>query len=166
MGPGGTLSQCKPDQPVDDGPVGSTDELGLVGSRGKLLRIDIKTVVTTEEPANSIGTSPSSDSGIHSLGEQWEDTSVITTDTEEEQNRMSQIHTPTGWRVSDTCIPPNTEEDQVTLCPWVDCLLNQESDELSEIDMRNNDRDPQWNGTAEFYSDRELTMDESSWEDY
>ena len=138
---------------------GSTDEPGLVGPRGKLFRIDIKTVVTTDEPATSIGTSPSSDSGIHSLGEQWEDTSVITTDTEEEQNRTSRIYTPTGWRVSDTCIPPNTEEDQVTLCPWIDCLFNQESDESSEIDIRNNDRDPQWNGTAEFYSNQELTTD-------
>ena len=142
---------------MTDGPVGSTDELGLVGPPGKLLRIDIKTVVTTDEPANSIGTSPSSDSGIHSLVEQWEDTSVITTDTEEEQNRTTQIHTPTGQRVSDTCVPPNAEEDQVTLCPW----LNQGSDESSEIDMRNSDRDPKWNGTAECYSDRELTTDES-----
>ena len=166
VGPGGTLSQCKPDQPVADGPVGSTDELGLVGLRGKLLRIDIKTVVTTDEPANSIGTSPSSDSGIHSLGEQWEDTRLITTDTEEEQNSTSQIHTPTGRRVSDIGVLPNTEEDQVTLCPWIDCLLNQGPDELSEIDRRNNDRDPKWNGTAEFYSDQELTTDESSWEDY
>ena len=167
VGPGGTLSQCKPDQPVADGPVGSTDELGLVGLCGKLLRIDIKAVVTTDEPANLIGTSPSSDSGIHSLGEQWEDTSLITTDTEEEQNSTSQIHTPTGRRVSDIGVPPNTEEDQVTLCPWIDCLLNQGPDESSEIDRRNNDRDPEWNGTAEFYySDQELTTDESSWEDY
>ena len=64
VGPGGTLSQCKPDQLVADGPVGSTEELGLVDTRGKLLRIDIKTLVMTDEPANSIGTSPSSDSGI------------------------------------------------------------------------------------------------------
>ena len=61
VGPGGTLSQCKPNQPVADSPVGSTDELGPVGTRGKLLRIDIKTVIMTDEPANSIGTSPSSD---------------------------------------------------------------------------------------------------------
>ena len=63
--------------------MGSSDELGLVGSREMFLQIDIKKVVTTDEPANSVGTSPSSDSGIHSLGEQWEDTSVVTTDTEE-----------------------------------------------------------------------------------
>ena len=79
----GTLSQCNPDPRVADGPVGSTDELGLVGPRGMLLRIDIKKVVPTDEPANSVGTSPSSDLGIHSLGEQWEDTSEVTTDTEE-----------------------------------------------------------------------------------
>ena len=107
VGPGGTSSQCKPYQLVADGTVGSTEELALVGTRGKL-RIDIKTVVMTDEPANSIGTSPSSDSGIHSLGEQWEDMSLITTDTEEEQYRTSQIHTQMGRRVSDTCIPPNT----------------------------------------------------------
>ena len=166
VGPGGTLSQCRPNQPVADGPVGSTDELGLVGLRGKLLRIDIKTVVKTDEPANSIATSPSSDSGIHSLGEQWEDTSLITTDTEEEQNSTSQIDTLTGRWVSDIGVPPNTEEDQVTLCPWIDCLLSQGPDESSEIDRRNKDRDPEWNGTADFYSDQELTMDESSWEDY
>ena len=146
--------------------MGSTDELGLVCTRGKLLQIDIKTVVTTDEPANSIGTSPSSDSGIHSLGEQWEDTSLIMTDTEEEQNRTSQIHTPTGRRVSDTCVPPNTEEDQVTLCPWIDCLLNQKSDESPEIDMLDSDSDSEWNESEEFYSDQELTTDESSYAEY
>ena len=83
VGPGGTLSQCNPDQPVADGPVSSFDELGLVGPRGMFLQMDIKKVATTDEPANSVGTSPSSDSGIHSLGEQWEDTNVVTTDTED-----------------------------------------------------------------------------------
>ena len=23
-----------------------------------------------------------------------------------------------------TCVPPNTEEDQVIICPWMNCLLN------------------------------------------
>ena len=146
--------------------MGSTDELGLVGTRGTLLRIDIKTVVTTDEPANSIGMSPSSDSGIHSLGEQWEDTSVVTTDTEEEHNRTSQIQTPTGRRVSDTCVPPNTEENQVTLCPWIDCLLNQKSDESPEIDMLDSDSESEWNDSEEFYSDQELTTDELLYADY
>ena len=113
VGPGGTLSQCNPDQPV-----GSFDKLGLVGPRGMFLQMDIKKVATTDEPANSVGTSPSSDSGIHSLGEQWEDRSIVTTDTEDEQNRMTERH------MIDTCVPNNTEEDDVTLSPLVDCGLN------------------------------------------
>ena len=44
-------------------------------------------------------------------------------------------------------MPPNTEEDQVIICPWMD-------------------KDPQWNETMDLHSDREPTSDESSWEDY
>ena len=124
------------------------------------------TVVTTDEPANSVGTSPSSDSGIHSLGEQWEDTSVVTTDAEEEQNRASRIYTLTQRGVIDICVPTNTEEDNVTICPLIDCLSKQKPDESPEIDMLDNDRDSQWNETEEFYSDQELTTDESSCEEY
>ena len=66
----------------------------------------------------------------------------------------------------DTCVPNNTEEDEVTLGPLIDCVLNHESDESSEIDMRNKDRDSQRNETVEFYSDQELTTDDSSYEEY
>ena len=161
VGPCGTLSQYNSDQPV-----GSSVELGLVVLRGMSLQIDINKVVTTDEPANSVGTSPSSDSGMHSLGEQWEDTSVVTTDAEEEQNRTSRIYTPTQRCVIDTCIPTNTEEDNVTLCPLIDCLSKQKSDESPEIDKLDNDRDSQWNETEEFYSGQKLTTDESSCEEY
>ena len=81
-------------------------------------------------------------------------------------DRTSQIPTPTGRRVSDTCVPPNTEEDQVTLCPWIDCLLNRKSDESPEIDMLDSDCDTEWNESEEFYSDRELTTDKSPYADY
>ena len=66
----------------------------------------------------------------------------------------------------DTCVLNNTEEDDVTLGPLIDFVLNHESDESLEIDMQNNDRDSQWNETVEFYSDQELTTDESSYEEY
>ena len=121
MGPGGTSFQCNSDQPVADGPVGPSVKLGLLGLRGMSVQIDINEVVTTDEPANSVGTSPSSDSGIHSLGEQW-DISVATTDAEEEQNRTMRIYTPTQRCGIDTCVPTNTEEDNVTICPLIDCL--------------------------------------------
>ena len=70
VGPGGTLFQCKFDQPVADGPEGPSVKLGLLGLCGMSVQIDSNEVVTIDEPANSVGTSPSSDSGIHSLGEQ------------------------------------------------------------------------------------------------
>ena len=123
-------------------------------------------IVTTDEPASLVCTPPSSDLGIHSWGEQWENMSICTTDTETEQNGRPIICIPTGRRVCDTRVPPNTEEDQVGICPWMDCLLNRESDESSSIGIRNYNKDPQENENMDLHSDREPTSDESSWEDY
>ena len=92
--------------------------------------------------------------------------SISTTYTEAEQNGRPRICIPMGRRVSDTCVPPNTEEDQVILFPWMDCLLNRESDELSSLGIRNYDMDPRGNENVDLHSDREPTSDESSWEDY
>ena len=80
--------------------------------------------------------------------------SISTTDTEAEQNGRPIICIPTGRRVSDTCVPPNTEEDQVITFPWMDCLLNRESDESSSLGIRNYNRDPQGNGNVDLHSDR------------
>ena len=129
------------------------------------IQIDIMKIVTTDEPASLVGTPPSSDSGIHSWGEQWE-MSITTTDTEAEQNGRPRICIPTGRRVSDTRVPLNTEEDQVITFPWMDCLLNRESDESSSLGIRNYNRDTRGNENVDFHSDREPTSDESSWEDY
>ena len=130
------------------------------------IQIDIMKIVTTDEPASLADTPPSSDSGIHSWGEQWENMSISTADTEAEQNGRPRICIPMGRRVSDTRVPPNTDEDQVIICPWMDCLLKRESDESSSSGIRNYNKDPQWNENMDLHSDRELTSDESSWEDY
>ena len=61
-------------------------------------------------------------------------------------------------------MPPNTEEDQVIIFPWMDCLLNRESDE--SLGIQNYNRDPRGNENVDLHSDREPTSDESSWEDY
>ena len=123
------LSQCKPDQPVADGPLGQSLTLGPVGPCGiadspvgstetpdpvdqkeRPIQIDIMKIVTTDEPASHVDTPPSSDSGIHSWGEQWENMSISTTDTEVEQNGRPRIGSPIGRHVRDTRVPPNTEE--------------------------------------------------------
>ena len=166
VGPCGIGSKCKPNEPIADGPVGSTETPDLVDQKERPIQTDIMKIVTTDEPASLVGTPPSSDSGIHSWGEQWENMSISTTDTEEEQNGRPRICIPMGRRVSDTRVPPNTEEDQVIICPWMDCLLNRESDESSSIGIRNYNKDPQWNENMDLHSDQEPTSDESSWEDY
>ena len=166
VGPCGIVSKCKPKDPIADSPVGSTETPDPVDQKERPIQIDIMKIVTTDEPASLVSTPPSSDSGIHSWGEQWENMSISTTDTEAEQNGRPRICTPTGRRVSDTRVPPNTEEDQVITFPWMDCLLNRQSDESSSLGIRNYNRNTRGNENVDFHSDREPTSDESSWEDY
>ena len=123
-------------------------------------------IVTTDGLASLGDTPPSSDLGMHSWGEQWENMSISTADTEAERNLRPGICSPTGWRVSDTRVPPNTEEDEVIVCPWMNCLLREESDGLLSNYLWNYNRDPQCNKNMDFNSDREPTSDDSSWENY
>ena len=97
--------------------------------------------VTTDGPVSLGDTPPSSDSGIHSLEEQWENMSVSTVDIESEQNGRPSNGSPTGRRESDTRVPPNTEEEEDINCPRMDCLLEGESDVLSSIDIPNYRKD-------------------------
>ena len=94
VGPCGIVSKCEPNDPITDSPVGSTDTPDPVDQKERPIQIDIMKIVTTDEPASLVGTPPSSDSGIHSC---------------------------------DTRVPPNTEYDQVIIFPWMDCLLKRES---------------------------------------
>ena len=105
VGPCGIVSKCKPNDPIADSPVGSTETPDPVDQKEIPIQIDIMKIVTTDEPASSFGTpppppptppTPSSDSGIHSWGEQWENMSISTTDTEAEQNGRPRIGIPTG----------------------------------------------------------------------
>ena len=100
--------------------------------------------VTTDGPVSLGDTPPSSDSGMHSLEEQWENMSISTVDMESEQNGRPTNGSPTGRRGSDTRVPPNTEEEEDINCPWMDCLLEGESDELSSIDIPNYRKDIQY----------------------
>ena len=83
-------------------------------------------------------TPPSSDS------EQWENMSISVFDMESEQNERPTSGSPTGRRGSDTRVPPNTEEEEDINCPWMDCLLEGESDELSSVDIQNYRKDIQY----------------------
>ena len=165
VGPRRMFSQYELNQPVAVGPVGQPFTTGPVGTHEMVSnckwmdRIADSPVGSTEipDPAEetespiqtdftSLGdTPPSSDSGIHSLGEQWENMSTSTIDMESEQNERPTNGSPMGRRGSDTRVPPNTEEDEDINDPWMDCVLNEEFDESSSINIPNYRKDIQYN---------------------
>ena len=115
--------------------MGSTEILHQVKQTGSPIQTDFMKLGPITEPASLGDTPPSSDSGVHSLGEQWENMSTSSIDMESEQNKRPTHGSVTGRRVSDTRVPPNTEEDED---PWTDCLLNEESDKNSSINIQEN----------------------------
>ena len=121
-GPVGTheiVSNCKRTDRIADSPVGSTEIPDPVEGTESPIQTDFMKLVTvhekigtTDEPASLGDTPPSSDSGVHSLGEQWENMSTSTMDMESEQNERPVNGSPMGRRGNDTRVPPNTEEDE------------------------------------------------------
>ena len=57
---------------IADSPVGSTETLDRVKQTDGPIQTDFMKSGTINDPASSGDTPPSSDSGVHSLGEQWE----------------------------------------------------------------------------------------------
>ena len=147
-GPVGTHERepdCIRTDQIADSPVGSTEILDRVKQTESPILTDFMKSGTINEPASLGDTSPSSDSGVHSLGEQWENMSTSSMDMESEQNKRPTHGNVMGRRVSDSRVPPNTEEDEDINYPWTDCLLNKESDEDPSIDIQQNGRKIQYN---------------------
>ena len=100
---------------------------------------------TANGPAGSGDTPPSSDSGVHSLGEQWENMSTNSMDMESEQNEKPSYGGDTRELVSETSRPPNTEEGIRFDCPWTDCVLERKSDDISSVVIQREDREVEFN---------------------
>ena len=104
-GPVGTharVSDCKRMDRIDDSPVGSTGILDPAKQTGSPIQTDFMKIGTISEPASLGDTPPSSDSGVHSLGEQWENMSTNFMDMESEQNERPTCGSTIRRRVSDT----------------------------------------------------------------
>ena len=76
---------------------------------------------------------------MHSLGEQWENMSTSSIDMGSEQYNRPTPGNVSGRRVSDSSVPPNTEEDEDIDYPWTDCLLNKGLNNNVSIIIQNND---------------------------
>ena len=145
VGPDEMVSNCKRMYRIAYSPVGSTVIPDPVEETESAIQTDVMKIVVTDGPASLGDTPPSSDSGMHSLGEQWENMSISTADMEAKQNGRPTSCSTTGRRDSDIRVPLNTEEDEDVICPWMDCLLNKESDEFSSVDIPNHRKDIQYN---------------------
>ena len=66
------VSNCKRMDRIADSPVGSTVIPDPVEQTESPIQTDFMKIVTIDEPASLGDTPPSSDSGVHSLGEQWD----------------------------------------------------------------------------------------------
>ena len=146
-GPVGTHERapdCIRTDRIADSPVGSTEILDRVKQTEIPIQTDFMKSGTINEPASLGDTSPSSDSGVHSLGEQWENMSTSSMDMESEQNKRPTHGNVMGRCVCDSHVPLNTEEDEDINYPWTDCLLNKESDEDASIDIQQNGRKIQY----------------------
>ena len=76
---------CKRTDQIFESPVGSTEILDRVKQTEGPSRTDFAKSGIVNEPASSGDTPPSSDSGVHSLGEQWENMSTSSIDMGSEQ---------------------------------------------------------------------------------
>ena len=137
-GPVGTHegeSDCKRTAQISESPVGSTEILDRVKQTVSPSRTDIAKSGIVNEPASSGDTPPSSDSGVHSLGEQWENMSTSSIDMGSEQYNRPTPGNVSGRRVSDSRVPQNTDIDY----PWTDRLLNKGLNNNVSIIIQNND---------------------------
>ena len=136
---------CKWTDQISESPVGSTENLDRVKQTEGPSRTDFAKSGIVNEPASSGDTPPSSDSGVHSLGEQWENMSTSSIDMGSEQyNRPTPVNV-SGQRVGNSCVPPNTDEDEDIDYPWTDCLLNKGLNDNVSIDTQNKDIRIQYN---------------------
>ena len=141
-GPVGTHEgepDCKRTDQISERTVGSTEILDRVKQTESPSRTDIAKSGIVNELASSGDTPPSSDSGVHSLGEQWENMSTSSIDMGSEQYNRPTPGNVCGRRVSDSRVPPNTEEDEDIDYPWTDCLLNKGLNNNVSIIIQNKD---------------------------
>ena len=141
-GPVGTHEgepDCKWTDQISESPVGSTEILDRVKQTESPSWTDFAKSGIVNEPASSGDTPPSSDSGVHSLGEQWENMSTSSIEMGSEQYNRPTPGNVSGRHVSDSRVPQNTEEDEDIDYPWTDCLLNKGLNDNVSIIIQNKD---------------------------
>ena len=126
---------------IQNDPGGSTGILDTVNQTSSNVPTDRLNIGTFGRLANSVDATPSSDSGIHSWKEQWENMSEMSTDDASGQPVRSDWGNSGRVHTSDIRTPPNTEEEGDSDYPWRDRMVSRKlygssSDALYEEDGR------------------------------
>ena len=116
---------------IDNGPESPTGLLDPVSQTGKKIRTDHIRIDTVNEPASAGDSILSSDSGVHSWKEQWENMSENSIYGASEQTDSLTYRCSRRGNLGDIRMPPNTEEEGDSDYPWAERLLSKESDGFS-----------------------------------
>ena len=146
-------SDCRRTNRINSGPGGSTGVLDPVNQTGSDVQTDRLSIGTINGPANSGDTPPSSDSGVHSWEEQWENMSEHSTDGTSEQTVRSNYGSSRRGHMSDIRAPPKTEEKGDSDYPRADRLLSKELDGSSSNVVYGEDRRFLFNAVTGYGSD-------------
>ena len=119
-------------------------------------------IVITDEPATSIGTSLSGDSGIQSLDEPWEDASVVQSEVEEERYGVSGVCDSIQQCVALPHVPTKSDEDRDNVYPLLDSGLIRKSHTPPIGRLQTDEVNSQSTEVEEEYSDRDVDPDDSS----
>ena len=115
---------CKRRRRRYSGPEGSTGVLDAVNQTGSDVQPDRLRIGTTNGQASSGNIPPSSDSGVHSWNEQWENMSENSTFSASGQTVGSDCEGSGRVPLIEIRAPPNTEEEEDSDYPWTDGLLS------------------------------------------
>ena len=146
-------SDCRRTNRINSDPEGSAGVLDPVNQTGIDIQTDRLNTGTINGPASSGDTPPSSNSGVHSWEEQWENMSEHSMEGASEQTDRSNYGSSVRGHMSNIRAPPNTEEEGDSDYPWADRLLSKESDGSSSNVVHHNDRRLLYNAVTGYGSD-------------
>ena len=109
---------------IQNGPEGSSGILDTTSQTSSNVSADQLNIGTVGRVATSIGATPSSDSGVHSWKEQWENISELSSDDASRQPVQPDWSSPERDYMSDIRTPANTEEEGDSDYPWRDRMVS------------------------------------------
>ena len=124
---------------IQNGPEGSPGTLDTASQTSSNVSADQLNMGTVDRVATSIGATPSSDSGVHSWNEQWENMSELSSDNASGQPVQPDWSSPKRDYMGDIRAPPNTEEEGDSDYPWRDRRVSRISSGSSSDTRREED---------------------------